>query len=446
MSSSGDREAKARRPGELAIKYHTHYQGKIQILPKCAVRSQEDFSIWYTPGVAEPCKAIKQDRDAAFTLTNKWNTIAVISDGTRVLGLGDIGPEAALPVMEGKSLIFKYLGGVDAFPLVLRTKDAEEIISTVKLIEPSLGGVNLEDVEKPKCFHILERLRRELEIPVWHDDQQGTALVTLAALLNALKLVGPKLGEASITQIGAGAASIATIKYLIAAGADPKKIVVVDSKGILSPQRRDVLDLEKNPYKWDLCLKTNAEGKTGGIPEALKGADVCISLSKPGPGTIKTEWIRGMADDAIVFACANPVPEIWPWEAKEAGARIVGTGRSDFPNQINNSLGFPGVFRGALQVRSKSITDEMCLAAASAVAKVAEDRGINEENIIPTMDEWLLYVREAVAVGEKAMEQGVARIKLSRQELWDQCHNIIKKAIEETRLLMRTGYISPPPS
>ena len=341
----------------LANELHLKYQGKIEIVPKVPVLKLQDFAIWYTPGVAGPCKKIKEEGvDLSFEYTLRWNYAAVISDGTRVLGLGNIGPEAGLPVMEGKALLFKYLGGVDAIPLVINARDPDKFIEIVKAVEPSFGAINLEDIESPKCFYILEKLNEILDIPVWHDDQQGTALVTLAGLINALKIVGKKLDQVKIAFIGAGAANMAAIKYIRIAGADPKKMIVVDSKGILHPNRPDIEELKKkNPWKYRIAMETNAEGVTGGIPEALKGADVLIAASRPGPGVIKKEWIKLMNDDAIVFAEANPVPEIWPWEAKEAGARIVATGRSDFPNQINNSLGFPAVFRGIFYVHSSSL-------------------------------------------------------------------------------------------
>ena len=443
MSTKEELLAKAKKPGELALRYHPFYQGKIEVVPKCAIRGFEDFAIWYTPGVAEPCKAIKQNRELVFEHTNRWNTVAVVSDGTRVLGLGDIGPEAGLPVMEGKALLFKYLGGVDAFPMVLATKNPEEIIMACKWMEPSLGGINLEDIEKPKCFYILDRLRKEMNIPVWHDDQQGTAAVVTAGVMGALKFVGKRLDRVLISMIGAGSANIAVARVLITAGVNPKNIVMVDSKGILHPGR---LDVEKeDPYKWKMCLETNAEGRTGGIAEAMKGTDVCIGASRPGPGVILKEWVAAMADDAIVFACANPIPEIWPWEAKEAGARIVATGRSDFPNQVNNSLGFPGIFRGTLDVKARTITDEMCIASAMELAQVAEDRGLREDFIIPTMDDWEVFPREAVAVGLKAIEQGVARVKPGRQELSERAFTIIKRARDAAHCLMKHGFIQPPP-
>jgi malate dehydrogenase (oxaloacetate-decarboxylating) len=438
--------ARAQKPAEDAMKLHPFYRGKMQMIPKCCIRDFNDFAIWYTPGVAAPCKAIHENKELVNEFTNKWNTVAVVSDGTRVLGLGDIGPEAAMPVMEGKALLFKYLGGVDAVPLCMDITDADDFVKAVKWIQPSFGGINLEDIENPKCFYILDRLREEADIPVWHDDQQGTATVTLAGVINALKIVGKRKEDVSLTMIGIGAANVAILRLLFANGFKPDNTIVVDSKGILNKERNDLKAEQKdNPYKWDLCLKTNAENRTGDIAEALKGVDVCISLAKTGPGVIYPEWVQNMAKDAVLFACANPVPEIWPWEAKEAGARIVATGRSDFPNQVNNSMGFPGIFRGTLDVRASTITDEMCLAAAYELAQCAEDRGIDEDNITPTMQEWEVFVREAVAVGMKAQEQGVARIEVGREDLTQQAEMMIKNARETIELLMREGSIPLPP-
>jgi len=436
--------AKAKKPAQDAMKLHPFYRGKMQTLPRCCVRSLDDFAIWYTPGVAEPCKAIKQNKELVYEHTSKWNTVAVVSDGTRVLGLGDIGPEAGMPVMEGKALLFKYLGGVDAVPICLDTKDPEEIIRTVKLLQPSFGGINLEDIAQPKCFTILERLRQEMEIPVWHDDQQGTAAVTLAGVINALKLVGKEIDKVKVAMIGAGAANICIARVLMAAGVTSGNIIMTDSKGILNLGRIELKETHKE--KWEMCVKTNSAGVVGGIPEAMRGADIVISLSQPGPDVLKKEWIQTMADDAVVFACANPIPEIWPWEAKEAGARIVATGRSDFPNQVNNSLGFPAIFRGALDVRARTITDEMCIAAAQELARYAEDKGLlSEDYLIPTMDEWDVFPREAAAVGAKAVEQGVARINRTYQELYDLAEAMIREARDITQLLMDKGYISEAP-
>ena len=438
--------AKAQKPSADAMKLHPFYRGKIETVPKACIRSIDDFAIWYTPGVAAPCRAIQGDPELVYEHTNKWNTVAVISDGTRVLGLGDIGPKAGLPVMEGKALLFKWLGGVDAVPIMLDTKDPDEIIRTTLLLQPAFGGVNLEDISQPKCFRILDTLREKAEIPMWHDDQQGTACVTVAGLLNALKIVGKPIKEARVVFIGSGAANVAITRLCFKAGLDPAKCLSVDSQGILNRDRQDIF-MRRAEYvdKWRLCQITNAAGRNGGIAEALVGADVVIAVSKPGPGTILPEWIAQMAEDAIVFACANPVPEIWPWEAKAAGARIIATGRSDFPNQVNNSLGFPGIFRGALDVRARTITDEMCIAAAEALAAAAPDGGLDPECILPTMVEWEVYAKEAVAVGMKAQEQGIARLTFTEDELFGHAADMILRSRRLTEVMMETGLIAEPP-
>jgi len=444
MTTEEDLLAKARRPAEAAMRLHPFYRGKVQISLKCPVREFDDFAIWYTPGVAAPCRAIQENPDLVYSHTNKANTIAIVSDGTRVLGLGDIGPEAGLPVMEGKSLLFKYLGGVDAVPLCLRTKDPDELIRTVRILEPSFGGINLEDISQPKCFAILDQLRAEMEIPIWHDDQQGTATVLLAALQSALKVVGKRLDKIKIAMIGMGAANVATYRLLRASGVDPAAIVACDRKGVLH-QRRDDIERNQNTYadKWRVCQETNGDNAVGGIAEALRGADVCIAFSAPGPNLIQPEWIATMTPNAVVFACANPIPEIWPWEAKDAGARIVATGRSDFPNQVNNSLGFPGIFRGALDVRARTITDEMSLAAAEQLVAAAESLGLHEERIVPRMDEWQVVPQVAVATAMKAQEQGVAALTKTEEELHREASNIIRRARDATQVLMREGIITP---
>ncbi|MFZ5809064.1 MAG: NAD(P)-dependent malic enzyme [Chloroflexota bacterium] len=437
--------AKAKKPSADAMVLHPFYRGKIETALKCCVRTFDDFAIWYTPGVAASCRAIEANPELVYEHTNKWNTVAVVSDGTRVLGLGDIGPKAGLPVMEGKALLYKYLGGVDGIPVMIDTKDPEVIINTVLMLQPGWGGVNLEDIAQPKCFRILDTLREKAEIPIWHDDQQGTATVTLAGLINALKIVGKKMSEVSIAFIGSGASNVACSRLIFGWGGDPARCYMVDSKGILGKHRKD-LEMRKAEYvdKWRLCQITNELGKEGDIPDAIKGADVVIALSKSGPGVILPEWISTMAKDAIVFACANPVPEIWPWEAKAAGARIVATGRSDFPNQVNNSLGFPGIFRGALDVRARTITDEMCFAAAEALADHIGDR-LDEEHIVPTMDDWEVFPREAAAVAMKAQEQGVARISMTYDELYEHAHKVIKRSRDLTHLMMQEGFIAEAP-
>ncbi len=434
-----ERLERAKKPGQDAMVMHKFYGGKVEVVPKACVRGFDDFAIWYSPGVAEPCKDIAANPEKVYEHTWKWNTVAVVSDGTRVLGLGDIGPEAAMPVMEGKAMLFKYLGGVDCVPICLDTKDPEKIIETVRLIAPSFGGINLEDISNPKCFDILDELRRDCKIPVWHDDQQGTATVEVAGAINAMKLVGKKLEDAQITVVGAGAASIAIARLLLATGFSPKNMCMCDSKGILNLSREDVQQDFKQ--KWEICQKTNGAGKSGGLKEAMEGADIVIAASKPGPGTIPAEYVDLMADDPVIFATANPIPEIWPWEAKEHGCKVFATGRSDFPNQVNNSMGFPAIFRGVLDVRAKTITDEMCIAAARELAACAEEKGISEDYIVPTMSEMEVFPREAAAVAMKAMEQGVARLKLSRQEVYDRAEYMIKRSRGLTAKMMDDGYI-----
>ena len=437
--------AKAKKPAQIAPALHRFYEGKMQVMPKCAITSTDDFAVWYTPGVAAPCRMIQADPDKSFELTNRWNSVAVVSDGTRVLGLGDIGPEAAMPVMEGKALLFKYLGGVDATAICLKTKDPEEIVRVCELLEPTFGGINLEDIEKPKCFHVLENARERLHIPDWHDDQQGTVTVILAGLINAFKIVGKKPQESLITLVGAGAANIRTAYVLMKWGVKPGNIIMVDTRGVVHRNRKDITR-EEDPWKYDLTQKTNAEDRTGDISEAFKGVDAVVAASKPGPDTIRKDWIRTMAENAVLFACANPIPEIWPWDAEAAGARIVATGRSDFPNQVNNSLGFPGIFRGVLDVRAKTVTDDMCIAAAQELAKFAEERGMHENDILPRMEEWEVFPRVAVACALKSIEQGVARVKPSRQELYQRASAIIQNARQSTELLMKHDLIKPPPS
>ncbi len=434
MSTPQQHLDKAKAPAEMAIRLHPYYRGKVQVLPKCPVRDLSDFAIWYTPGVAAPCKAIQADRELVYRHTNKGNTVAVVSDGSRVLGLGDIGPEAGLPVMEGKALLFKYLGGVDAVPLCLGTTDPDALVETVKLLEPSFGGINLEDISQPKCFAILDRLRAEMTIPVWHDDQQGTATVVLAGLINALTAVGKDIADVKVAMIGMGAANVATYRLLTRFGLDPRHVVACDSTGTLHPGRRDIEEARGHFFdKWRVCTESNAERIAGGPPDAIRGADVCIAIACPGPDVIKPDWIRTMARDPVVFACANPVPEIWPWDAKEAGARIVCTGRSDFANQVNNSLGFPAIFRGVLDVRARTISDEMAIAAAKELAACVDETDLSDENVLPRMDEWRVYVRVAVATAMEAQRQGIAQVSLTEAEA------IARRAGQSPRRSTRRG-------
>jgi malate dehydrogenase (oxaloacetate-decarboxylating) len=447
LPTPDERAARAQQPSEDAIRLHAFYRGKMQTLPKCPIRGFDDFAVWYTPGVAAPCRAIQADPAAVYTHTNKANTIAIVTDGTRVLGLGDIGPEAALPVMEGKALLFKYLGGVDAIALCLRTKDPAELIRTVELLAPAFGGINLEDIAQPKCFRILDSLRARLDIPVWHDDQQGSATGLLAGFLNALKVVGKAPHRVRIAMIGMGAANVASYRLLAAAGVDREAIIACDRRGTLHKGRHDIERAQETfADKWRVCVETNRAGVDGGIAEALRDADVCIAFAASGPGIIKPEWVRTMARDAIVFACANPVPEIWPWEAKAAGARIVATGRSDFPNQLNNSLVFPGLFRGVLDVRARAITDEMAIAVARELAGFAEARSIHDDDILPHMDEWGVFPRVAATAATTAQAQGLARVTRSREDIQAEAARVMQQARDATRLLMRTGLIREPPA
>ena len=441
MNHNNNHSKHTQKQDHYAIKLHANYRGKMATIPKCPVRGYEDFSIWYTPGVAAPCEVIKDSPEEVYNLTNKGNSIAVISDGSRVLGLGDIGPQAGLPVMEGKCLLFNYLGGVDAVPIMLDVDKPGDFVETVLRLQPGFGGFNLEDIAQPKCFEILERLQNEAEIPVWHDDQQGTATVTLAALINALKVVGKKKEDIRIAFIGAGAAGVACSRLIFSWGVDPSQAIMVDEKGILGKHRDDI---RPNTPAHHLCQTTNPRGMQGGIPEAMESADVVIAYSTPGPGIIQPEWIKKMARDPIVFACANPVPEIYPWEANEAGAAIVATGRSDFPNQVNNSLCFPGIFRGVLDVRASKITDEMCFAAAIALSESIMD-DLDENHIMPNMMDMIIYPLQAAAVGMKAQEQGIAHRRMSFEQLLDQADARISKAQSAAAALVREGIIPPIP-
>jgi malate dehydrogenase (oxaloacetate-decarboxylating) len=361
---------------KLAIEYSRYYEGKMQTIPKVPVTSLDDFSIWYTPGVAAVSLAVSKNPDLSFEYTNRWNTLCILTDGSRVLGLGDIGPEGSLPVMEGKALIYKYLGGVDALPIPINAHNPEKMIEFGLTIEPAFGAIHLEDIASPKCFQILDELKAKLTIPVWHDDQQGTAGVILAGLYNSLILTDRKLADSKIVLMGAGAANIAAARLLISAGARPGNIILVDSKGILEPDREDMDKMMlQNKWKYELALTTNSERREGDIDEAVKGADALIAASKPGPHVLSKTTLRKMNENAILFALSNPVPEIWPKEAKEAGMRIIATGRSDFPNQVNNSLLFPSIIRGVLDVRSKSVPDEVIVAAAKELAGYSEKNG-----------------------------------------------------------------------
>lgn len=380
-----------------AMQLHRELRGKLEIKARTKTDSAQALALAYTPGVAQACLAIQEDPDQAYTLTRKWNLVAVVSDGTAVLGLGDIGGLAGMPVMEGKSILFKNFANVDAFPICLATKDTEEIIQTVKNIEPSFGGINLEDIKAPKCFEIEQRLSQELDIPVFHDDQHGTAIVVLAAVINSLKLVGKKLEDVRIVMSGAGAAGMAILHLLSLEGA--REVIFVGRKGILDADYYD------DPYRKKLLAQCNPHHVQGGMEEALTGADIFIGVS--GPGLVTKEMVEKMNKDAIVFAMANPVPEIYPDQAKAGGARICGTGRSDFPNQVNNVSVFPGLFRGALDVRARKITDNMKLAAAHAIADAVQDP--SEDYILPNAFDLAVADQVAKAVADQAIKDGVAR-------------------------------------
>ena len=393
---------------EKALKLHKELQGKINVKSKVAVRNKDDLSLAYSPGVAEPCRKIEEDRTAVYDYTNKGNYVAVVSTGTAVLGLGDIGPEAALPVMEGKAVLFKEFAGIDAFPLCIGTKDVEEVVNFIKLLEPTFAGINLEDIAAPECFEIERRLKEETNMAIFHDDQHGTAIVVLAGLLNALRLVDKKIEDVKIVVNGAGASATAVTKLLLSEGV--KNIVICDREGALYPDRTEGM----NPAKRELAGITNRNKERGLLADVIKGADVFIGLS--AGNVLTAEMVRDMAEDPVIFALANPVPEIAPELAKEAGARIVATGRSDYPNQINNVLAFPGVFRGALDVRAKDINEEMKLAAAHAIAELAGAE-LREDYIIPEPFDVRVAPAVAAAVARVAQESGVARINVSPEEI-----------------------------
>jgi malate dehydrogenase (oxaloacetate-decarboxylating) len=435
----------------FSLEAHRFYGGKMQTLPKCGIYGLDWFNVWYTPGVSAVSTTIRDNNDASFTLSNRGNMVAVVSDSTRVLGDGDCTPPGGLGVMEGKAMLMKYLGGIDAVALCVDSRgldgknDPSRLINFVKMAQHSFGAINLEDISQPNCFKVLDELRETCHIPVWHDDAQGTACVTLAGLINALKLAGKKIGDAKIVLLGAGASNTTVARLILAAGGDPAKMVVFDSKGSLHPDRQDVKNDKRYYNKWDLCERTNP-AKVSAIGVAMKGADVLIALSTPGPDTVKREWIRGMADKAIVFACANPVPEIWPYAAKEEGAFIVATGRGDFPNQVNNSICFPGILKGVLLVQAKKITDGMAIRCAHSIADFSEKRGINPENIIANMEETDVYAHEAADVAQQAVSEGVARVKLS----WEEVYNRTKADINAVRAVVddmkKMGYIVEPPA
>ena len=434
----------------LSLAAHEFFGGKMQTMPKCGLWGFNWFNVWYTPGVSQVSTTIRDDNDRSFALSNRGNLVAIVSDSTRVLGDGDCTPPGGLGVMEGKAFLMKYLGGVDATALCIDSRgadgkhDPDKIIEFVKMAAPSFGAVNLEDISQPGCFKVLDELREACDIPVWHDDAQGTACITLAGLLNALKLAGKKLGDARIVLLGAGAANTTIARLIIADGGDPAKLVLFDSKGSLHAGRSDIAADPREYRKWELCRSTNPK-RVATEAEALAGADVLIALSKPGPDTVKRPWVRSMAPKSIVFACANPVPEIWPYAAKEEGAYIVATGRGDFPNQVNNSICFPGLLKGALLVRARKITDGMAIRCAHSIADFAEKRGITADNIIATMEETEVFAREAADVADQAVEEGVARVGMP----WDEVYARAKADIAASRAaiedMQRLGHVRTPP-
>ena len=441
-------EAKTLFLKNLSLSAHEFYGGKIQTVPSCGIYGTNWFNVWYTPGVSKISTTIRDDDDASFRLTERGRTVAVVSDSTRVLGDGDCHAAGGLGVMEGKAMLMKYLGGVDCVPLCIDSRDEDgkhspdKIIEFVKMVQHSFGAINLEDISQPNCFKVLDELRESCDIPVWHDDAQGTACVTLAGLLNALKLTGRKLQDSKIVLLGCGAANSTIARLILTDGGDPDKMFILDSHGPLHEGREDIRKDTRYYRKWELCQKTN-KTRIDDIDTIMKGADVLIALSTPG--SLKKEWVGKMAKESIVFACANPVPEIWPFEAKEAGAAIVATGRGDFPNQVNNSICFPGILKGALLVRARKITDNMAIRCSHSIADYSEKIGISNDNIIATMKETELFAVEAADVAMQAIKDGVAREKLTWQEVYDIALAGIKKSRALTEKMQENGFIEEPP-
>ena len=446
-SLTAGKTPKSADASRLALLYSRYYEGKMQTIPKVPITSLNDFSIWYTPGVAAVSLAVARNQDLSFEYTNRWNNICILTDGSRVLGLGDIGPAGSLPVMEGKSLIYKFLGGVDAIPLPISAHEPSQMIDLAAFIQPAFGAIHLEDISSPKCFEILDSLREKLEIPVWHDDQQGTAGVTLAALLNSLILTNRKLDDARIVLFGAGAANIASARLMVAAGVPAGNLIVVDSKGILFPGREDMDHMMlSNKWKYELALTTNKERLSGNVDVAARGADALVAASTPGPNVLAPSTLRNMNKNAILFALSNPVPEIWPDAAKKAGVRIIATGRSDFPNQVNNSLLFPSIMRGVLDVRSRAIPDEAIVVAAQELAKYTRDEGtLSDEHILPTMMDLEIYPIVASAVGEKCVKMGLARKTLRRSQIEETARRVIERSRKMVLSLQESHLIEPLP-
>ncbi len=434
---------------QISLVMHDFYKGKMQTIPKAPVYGFNWFNVWYTPGVSSISTTIRDDIEKSFSLSNRSNTVAVVSDSTRVLGDGDCGIAGGLGVMEGKAFLMKYLAGIDAQALCINNRDkngipvADKVIDFVKMIEPSFGAVNLEDISQPNCYKILDKCQESCDIPVWHDDAQGTACVIIAGLINALKLTNKTFSDVSIVLMGAGASNTTVAKLLLLNGVNPERLILIDHQGGLHSERYDFRDNKEYYLQWDLCQKTNPK-KINDVQEALIGADILVALSKPGPDTVKPQWIKQMAEKSIVFTCANPVPEIYPYSAKEAGAYIVATGRGDFPNQVNNSLGFPGILKGALLTRSRKITNNMALSAAQSLARYAENKNLSPTNILPLMNDLEVYAYEAADVATQAINDGVARINLCWDEVYQQTLSDIKETHKLIDLLMKENIIKKP--
>ncbi len=434
----------------LSVAAHRFYHGKLQTTPKAGVFGFNWFNVWYTPGVSEISTTIRDNNEAAYELSNRGNLVAVVTDSTRVLGDGNVTPPGGLGVMEGKAFLMKYLGGVDATALCIDSRNAEgvheadRIIDFVRMIQPSFGAVNLEDISQPNCYKVLDTLRETCDIPVWHDDAQGTACVTLAGLINALKLADKRMDEAKMVFLGAGASNTTIARIIIAAGGNPERMIMFDSRGGLHTDREDIRSDPRFYRKWELCEQTNPQ-RVSDFDVAMNGADVLIAASTPGPDVVKPASVSRMAPKSIVFACANPVPEIYPHSAKEAGAFIVATGRGDFPNQVNNSLGFPAILKGALLVRARAISDGMTIAAAESLAAFAEARGIDPDNIIARMDERGVFPQEAADVALQAIEEDLARVTITREAAYADAQADIEAARATVDLLMAEGLIPRPP-
>ncbi len=433
----------------LSKKMHEFYNGKMQSLPKAGLYGFNWFNVWYTPGVSEVSTSIRDNNSLSYNLSNRGNLVAVVSDSTRVLGDGNCGVYGGLGVMEGKAMLMKYLGACDAIALCVNNRDedgkpnADKLIDFVKMLEPSVGAVNLEDISQPNCYKVLDELRASCEIPVWHDDAQGTACVTLAGVLNALHLTSRTIEKSKFVLYGCGASNSTIASFLLQEGVNPDNMIVFDSKSGIHLGRTDLRDNPDKHRHWGLAQKTNPQ-RIDTMDEAMKGADVLIALSTPGPNTIKKEWVSLMAKDSIVFACANPVPEIYPHDAHDAGALIVATGRGDFPNQVNNSVCFPGILKGVLLVQAKGISDNMAIAAAHSLASFARSRGIAIDNIVPSMDETEVFAHVAADVAQEAVREGLARKIMSREEVFETALSQIKETRALIDDMMNQGHIKEP--